>query len=163
MTEQVCAQSMAEMLLGQPELALVTVAQLENLDLAFNDGNDVRALAHLALGDTDTAVASIRRFAIRAAVGVLPGESNDAMLLLASLALHQGDDDAARRFLLNAGSARMPSTRGASRHLARQLGIADAHAADIAALYLPDNQHGPMGATRSMNALRAELTRRAWI
>lgn len=46
-------------------------------------------------GRDETAVAFIRRFATRAALGVLPGESNDAMLLLASLALHQGDADAA--------------------------------------------------------------------
>jgi hypothetical protein len=30
------------------------------------------------------------------------------------------------------------------------------------ALYDPDNPHGPMGVTRSMNAVRAELIRRGW-
>ena len=109
LVEGVCAQSLAEVLLGQPAQALVTVAQLDELDLTINDGNDVRALAHLALGDIDTAVGFLRRFATRAALGVLPSESNDAMLLLASLALHQGDDAAARAYLLDAGSARPPA------------------------------------------------------
>ena len=84
------------------------------------------------------------------------------MLVLAAFARHEGDDDAARSFLLSTGAGRMPSTRGLARHLASQLGIVKDHEADVATLYQPDNPHGPMGATRSLNALRAELARRGW-
>ena len=160
--EFLLGQSLADVLLGRPQVAIAALAQLDDLDLPFNDGNDVRALAHLALGDSDAAHGAARRFVTRAAAGVLPAESNDAMLVLAAFARHEGDDDAARSFLLSTGAGRMPSTRGLARHLASQLGIVKDYEADVATLYQPDNPHGPMGATRSLNALRAELVRRGW-
>ena len=162
MTEWVLQHSLASVLLGQARVALSTLAQLDDLDLPYNDGNDVRALAYLALGDNEAAHGAARRFVTRAAAGVLPAESNDAMLVLASFARHEGDDDDARSFLLSVGTARLPSTRGMARHLASQLGILKVYEADVATIYQPDNPHGPMGATRSLNALRAELARRGW-
>lgn len=56
----------------------------------------------------------------------------------------------------------MPASKGFAGHLAKQLGIIDDDAADVAALYRPDNPHGPMGTTRSLHALRDELARRGW-
>ena len=53
-------------------------------------------------------------------------------------------------------------TSTAGRYLARQLGIIDELLADVATLNEPSNPHGGMGATRSMNALGVELTRRGW-
>jgi predicted ATPase len=160
--ELLLGQSLADVLLGRPQVAIAALAQLDDLDLPFNDGNDVRALAHLALGDHDAAESAARRFVARAAAGVLPAESNDGMLVLAAFARHEGDDGAARSFLLSTGAGRMPSTRGLARYLASQLGIAKEWEADVATLYKPDNPHGPMGATRSLHALRAELARRGW-
>ena len=84
------------------------------------------------------------------------------MLLLAALAHHDGDDIAARDYLRVAGIGRQPGTIAFGRHLARQLGIIDEYLADVASLDEPGNPHGGMGATRSMIALRAELTRRGW-
>jgi predicted ATPase/class 3 adenylate cyclase len=158
----VVAAGMSEVMLGLPDAALATVAQLDEFDLPNMDGTEVRALAHLGLGDTETAMTFIRRLAKRAATGVYGAESNDAMLLLAALAHHQGDDNAARDHLRVAGPGRQPGTIAYGRHLARQLGVIDDYLADDAALYTPGNPHGPMGATRSINALRAELTRRGW-
>ena len=128
-------------------------------DLPFMDGTDVRALAHLALGDIGPATEHIRQHAKRAATGRYPRESNEAMMLLAALAQHIGDDDAARQFMLNAGTGRSPATSGFARHLARQLGIADEYAADAQALQQPGNPHSALSATRSLNAMRAKLTR----
>jgi predicted ATPase/class 3 adenylate cyclase len=162
LSESVQAAAMSEVLLGQPVTALATVAQLDEFEFPFNDGTQVRALAHLALGDADTATSYIRGMAVRAATGAFPAESNDAMFLLAALSHHEGDDDAARRLVFSAGDGRTPSSKGFSRHFAKQLGIIDEYAADVAALYKPDNPHGPMGTTRSLNALRAELARRGW-
>ena len=38
----------------------------------------------------------------------------------------------------------------------------DEYSAEVAALYQPDNPHRPMGITRSLHALRAEVARRGW-
>ena len=84
------------------------------------------------------------------------------MLLLAALAKHVGEGDAARRFVLEAGVGRSPATVSFGRQLAARLGVADEYAADTAALSDPDSPHGPLGATRSLRSLRAELTRRGW-
>ena len=121
MTEQVGAQGLAEVLLEQPELALVTLTQLEDLDVPFNDGQHVRALAHLALGEKRNCSRGHSPFRHASSNWVFPAESSDAMLMLASVALQQGDDTTASAFLLNAGAGRMPSTRGLARHLASRL------------------------------------------
>ena len=73
--------------------------------------------------------------------------------MFAALAHHQGDDETARHFLLNAGQGRQPGTTAYGRHLARQLGIFDA--------YL-DQPQMEMGLVRSMKPLRAELAHRGW-
>jgi hypothetical protein len=65
--------------------------------------------------------------------------------------------------VLSAGDGRMPGSKGFLRHLAQQLGIIDEYVAEVAALYRPDNPHGSMGRTRSLHALRVELTRRGWM
>ena len=158
----VVSAAMSEVMLGLPDAALATVAQLDNFDLPNMDGTEVRALAYLALGDTETAMTFIQRLAKRAATGVYGAESNDAMLLFAALAHHDGDDNAARDYLRVAGIGRQPGTIAFGRHLARHLGIIDEYIADAASLNEPGNPHGGMGATRSMNALRAELARRSW-
>ncbi len=158
----VVAAAVSEIALGLPDAALVTVAQLDDFDFPNMDGTEVRALAYLALGDTETAMTFIRRLAKRAATGVYGAESNDAMLLFAALAHHDGDDNAARDHLRVTNIGRQPGTIAYGRHLARQLGIIDEYLADFAALGEPANPHGGMGADRSMNALRAELARRGW-
>ena len=52
--------------------------------------------------------------------------------------------------------------RGFAGHLSAQLDIANKFAADMHELNHPGNPHGPGGATRSLRALRTELTRRGW-
>lgn len=59
--------AMSEVLLGRPDTALAMVAKLDAYDLPFMDGTDVRALAHLALGDIGPATEHIRQHAKRAA------------------------------------------------------------------------------------------------
>ena len=154
--------AIAEVLLGQPETALATVAQLGEFDFPAMDGSVVRALAHLSVGDRTAAIPVVQHVAARAATGTWPAESNEAMLLLAALAHHDGDDDKARHLLRDGGDGRTPGSRGFARHLARQLDIFDTYTAEVSSLYQPDNPHGPMGGTRSLHALRTELTRRGW-
>ncbi len=161
-TDMQVSSAMVEVLIGRPEAALTVIAALDDHDLQFGDGTDVRVLAHLALVDVSTATEHLRQHAKRAATGRYSRESNDAMLLLAALAHHVGDGDAARRFMLDSGVGRSPATISFARHLAARLDIADEYAADTYALSQPGNPHGPLGATRSLRALRTELTRRGW-
>ncbi|MEX0847767.1 MAG: adenylate/guanylate cyclase domain-containing protein [Ilumatobacteraceae bacterium] len=162
MVDMAVSSAMAEVMLGRPEVALTVIEALDDYDLQFMDGTDVRVLAHLALGDVSTATEHLRQHAKRAATGRYSRESNDAMLLLAALAQHVGDGDAARQFMLDTGVGRSPATVSFARHLAAQLDVADEYASDTYALSQPGNPHGPLGATRSLRALRTELTRRGW-
>ena len=73
--------------------------------------------------------------------------------MFAALAHHHGDDDAAREFALASGGGRQPGTVAYGRHLARQLDIPDEQMKQISLT---------AGVTRSLNALRSELTRRGW-
>ena len=162
MLDMMVDSAMAEVMIGRPDAALTTIAGLDEYDLPTMDGTNVRALAHLALGDIGTATDHIRQHAKRAATGRYSRESCDAMVLLAALAHHLGDDDAARQFILDAGVGRSSGSFGLARHLAVQLDIADKHAAGLHELLQPGNPHGPLGATRSLRALRNELTCRGW-
>jgi|GEM_PF-1458429 len=152
--------AVSEVLVGQPQAALATVAQLNEFDLPFMDESGVRALAHLARGDTATATIFIRRLATRAATGLFRGESQDAMVLFAALAHFHNDHDIAWRLVLAAGEGRQPGSIAYGRHLARRLGIIDDYTSRIDEQMSQPND--PSGATRSMNALRAELARHGW-
>ena len=73
--------------------------------------------------------------------------------MFAALARHHGDDDAAREFVLATGGGRQPGTIAYGRHLARQLDIPEEQIKQLSV---------EAGVTRSLNALRTELTRRGW-
>ena len=150
---RVVAAAIAEVLLGQPHDALVTVSQLDDFDLPLQDGTEARALAHLAIGDTERALHYIQRLAVRASTGAYPRELDDALLMFAALAHHHGNHDTAREFVLATGGGRQPGTVAYARHLARQLDIPDEQMKQLSLT---------AGVTRSLNALRAELTRRGW-
>jgi hypothetical protein len=149
--------AMGEVLVGEPARALTTLQALEELNLPWLDGTDVKALAHLALGDTEAAADHIHVHARRSLLDRCPGESADTVLLLAALAHSEGDDDNARMLLMSLRALRQPATDGYARHLAAELAISEEYAGRS-----NDPEYFTQSPARSMRTLKAELARRGW-
>ena len=154
-----------EILSGEPETALLSLAALDRARYAYENGepDEIRALAHLALGDVATAVEHIRLHAARALTGTRIRERNDGVLLLAALAHTEGDDDTARALLLNTGLALTCGTVAFARELAVRLGIAEEYRAHEIDAMNPFTTLGPLGTTNATATLRRELARRGWL
>lgn len=153
-----------QVLLGEPEAALRTVEWLESFDPSTFNGDEIRALAHLALGALTEAEVVIRRYAARALTGRMPGETCDSALLLAALAHAGREDDVARDLLLNMGMCLEPGTVIYSGHLAAQLGMALEHGdrQQLTLTYDDASPEGPSGMRMAAAAVRKELARRRW-
>ena len=149
--------------LGEPARALETLTYLEPFDFTFFRGNDIRALAYIALGDHDQAQRFIRAHARQAATGQISGQTGDSVLLLAALAHAEGDSERAADLLLQMGIGQHAATRMFSAHLAARLGVASEHAR----LRREVSNDGPdeqaaTDTTVAMIALRRERTLRGW-
>ena len=133
------------MLLGDPASALRTIEWLEGFDVSIFNGDEIRALAHLALGDAIEAEALIRAHAERALTGRMIGEVCDSALLLAAYAEAEGSQDVARRLLLQMGIGKEAATVIYSEHLAARLGISVQYAERqrIALTYDTSSVEGP--------------------
>ena len=153
-----------QIILGMPAEALDTVAELDAYGLAFYDGAEVRTLAHLELGDIDTAKHHLRIHAARGRTGRYSGEANDSVLLLAALAHAEGDISVARDLLLNSWFCRTDATIIFSHELARRLEVTNEHerCQRRAVTFGSRSPEGINGRHLAMTALRAELTRRGW-
>jgi tetratricopeptide (TPR) repeat protein len=151
----------AKILLGHPEQALETIDWLGELDIEYYDGIEIRALAHLALGNLDEARRLIRVHATRGVSGRLHGEAADSVLLLAELARVEGDDALARHLLTKVGLARGHSTMRIAHDLAIGLDIADECTALLERDVSPDADRTKIAA-RTIAATRSELVRRGW-
>jgi hypothetical protein len=153
-----------QILLGQPEIALERLGPLADVGFAYGALHEIDALAHFASNDIDAARHHIRLHAIEAATGRLARQCNDAVMLLAELALVEDDPETAVHLITNMGVARSPGTIVYARDLAQRLGVSDEHAnhqhavRDMAHHAL----HGLLGSQTAMKALHAELTRRGW-
>ena len=153
--------AVCQIIIGQPETALDTIAWLSDLDLPFYDGAEAAALAHLALGDLDAARRLIERHARRASTDRLSREACDSVLLFAALARAEGDDASARRLLAGMGVGRQPATIAYSRRLAKLLGVEDPQTR-FSSQIDPTHPDGVLGAKLGLRTLRAELARRGW-
>jgi predicted ATPase/class 3 adenylate cyclase len=153
-----------QVILGMPAQALDTVAEVDTYGFALFDGADVRTLAHLEMGEIDTAMGYLRTQVARGRTGLFPGEANDSVLLLAALAHAEGDIDTARELLLQIGMCRTDATIIFSHELARRLELTDEHE-EGQRQSLTFGSRSPEGITGmhlAMTALRDELTRRNW-
>ena len=153
-----------EILTGKPDTALATLATMDRTRFAYHYGepDEIKALAYLALGQLDTAIEHLRAHAAGAMTGKRPRQANDSVLLLATLAHTEGDDDEARALLVNTGIAQSVGTVAFARDLAVRLGIADQYQAHETDAMNPESSLGPLGATNAANMLRNELARRGW-
>jgi predicted ATPase/class 3 adenylate cyclase len=145
------------LLVGEPALALERLEALDGVPFAYEiDG--LRALAHLQLGDLDTARDFVRLHQAEALTGRLSMQVNDTVLLFAALADAEGDHELAAELLVEMGAGRSPMTVKYGEALAERLGVADAYVSRMAAVGTDD----PLGVDRSMAAVRQEATRRGW-
>jgi predicted ATPase/class 3 adenylate cyclase len=152
--------SMCQILLGEPAAALETIAWLDNHKLPHYDGTEIRALAHIALGQLDEARRDIRAHASRGATGRLPTESADSLLLLAALARAEHDDVTACRLLMQVGRPRQHATIYYATVLAGELGITDQYARSLPDA--PQPRTGRATNVSTIDATQAELARRGW-
>jgi predicted ATPase/class 3 adenylate cyclase len=153
-----------EIVLDQPARALERLGDLNQFDLAFFTGDEVRALAHLALGERDQAERIIRNHAKQAVTGQIRAQAGDSLMLLAALANAEGQSQMATELLLHMGVGHHAATRMYSTDLAARLGVATEHATMVRHALRSDAGHDPRAtdATMMMTALHRELARRDW-
>ena len=156
--------AVCQIILGMPAQAIDTLAELGAYGSILNDGTDVRALAHLALGNIDAAMPYLRSHVANSRTGRFPGQANDSVLLLAALACSEGDTDLARELLLQSWFCRTDATIIFSHALARRLDVVDEHerCQRRAVTFGSRSPEGINGMHLAMAALRSELTRRGW-
>ena len=104
---------------------------MDRFELAFDAGDEIRALAYLALGQLDQAERLVRMNVERAATGQIGGQVADSVLLLAALADAEGDRAVATDLLLQMGVGNHAGTRMFSADLAVRLGVPEEHAAGV--------------------------------
>ena len=155
--------AMCLVLIGEPTRALEVVSRRDEYALDYYDGSEIRALAHLALGEMDQARGSVKAHARRAATGRDIAESDDSLVLLAALAHAEGDDQIARDLVSSMGLERQPATIAFAGDLANRLGMLDElqEQRRRMRMLLTEDQR-IVASQRSLAALRAELARRGW-
>ncbi len=151
-------------LMGQPTAALERLEPFADVGYAYGAFHEIDALVSFALNDVDTARHQVRLQATEAATGRISRRCNDAVMLLAELALEEGDHERAVDLITDMGVGRSPGTIVYSRDLARRLGVSDEHVAQQQVFLDSANvgEHGVLGSHTAMKALHAELTRRGW-
>jgi predicted ATPase/class 3 adenylate cyclase len=149
--------------LGRPADALALSERMSRFREVYRMA-DFRAVAQLALGQTEPAVKVIREHAVRGHSGRLSGEAGDSVILLAILAEHDGDQPRAIDLLLRAGTGRSVGVRIPARGLARRLGVAEEFAELERHWRHPRNTgEDAQNIATGMNALRDEMTHRGWL
>ena len=146
------------LLVGEPELTLERLGALEGVPFVYETGGS-RVLAHLALGELDTARDGVRLHAAEAMTGRLSMQANDSVLLFAALADAEGDRELAAELIVEMGTGRSPITIKYGEALAKRLGVEDPYASRLLATGTGDY----LGVDRAMAAVRKEAARRGWI
>jgi hypothetical protein len=146
------------LLVGDPAMTLARLESLGDYPFPYEVGG-FRALAHLALGDLDTAREEIRLHAAEAMVGRLSMQANDTTLLFAALSDAEGNQERAAELIVEMGSGRSPITIKYGEELAQRLGVGDAYARQFVGTRTGDY----LGVDRAMAAVRDEAARRGWV
>ncbi|HUW03749.1 MAG TPA: hypothetical protein VMW08_15440, partial [Acidimicrobiales bacterium] len=151
------AEAMAHAELGDVDQALAVADELDPINTVFAKSDDARIVAHLRIGDHESALPLLKEQALDAVTGRLSRAANDAMLYLALLA-EPGEPDLATRRLMAVEQTRTPPTIASSMALARRLGAAEGFGE------AQDRGRADRVASgrRAMAALREELTVLGW-
>jgi hypothetical protein len=156
------ALTVCNLLLGDPGSALAAAEGGSFVRSAFGPIDFHAALCHIVRKDLDQAVPLLRDLAHRSVSGRVRMEAGTVLLLLAELARVEGDDQAAREFLLVSTMPRTADLLAYARHLAEALGVgleyrdlrADQSKGDIT---WHDRHH-----LECIAAVRIEMARRGW-
>ena len=154
--------AVCQILNGQPAAALDTITLLESHSITWRRGDDLRALAHLALGDVVQAMHHVRLITEHGLTGRIWGEASNCLIVHAFV--HAAENNPGRARDLFTHITAPTGTVGIiyASHAARQLGITDALRQRILdhVNCTPDQQRSRYANT--MAALRAETTLRGW-
>ena len=112
----------AELMCGDPESAIERLDTYPWWKTIWDSSPILRAVALIDLGRINEAADLIITFGDDALRGRLARRSNDALVGLAALAIHRGDDEHAWRLLRAAAVPRSPFTIGVAEFLAERIG-----------------------------------------
>lgn len=147
------------LLAGDPHTALQAATRYSDARPGLGTGDELKALAHVALGELDEARDATRVYAHAAASGRVVQQPTEALLLLAVLADAEGDRAIARDLVLNMGRCRSSQTIHYAVHIADQLGVPGEYQASQSAITSTDIKHR---AVQDLQTLQTEMTRRDW-
>ena len=114
-------RAMCHLLLGDVGRTFALIDWVDTYPNLFGKLREIRALAHLALGEVDIATRHIRDHCLEAITGRVPASCNDSVLLLAALAHAEGDKQRANELLIRMGLGQSPATTAYARNLAYRL------------------------------------------
>ena len=119
-----CGLSLAatEVMCGEPEAALEVLDSYPWWKSVWDSSPIVRAVALIDLGRVNAAADLVVTFGYDALLGRLARRSNDALVGLAALAIHQGEREHAWKLLQEGASPRSPFTIVLSEYLADRIG-----------------------------------------
>ncbi|MFT7583515.1 MAG: putative ATPase/class 3 adenylate cyclase [Myxococcota bacterium] len=148
------------LLAGDPHTALQSATHYSDARPGLGTGDELKALAYVALGELNEALNATRAYAHAAASGRVVQQPTDALLLLAVLADAEGDRDNARDLVLNMGRCRASQTINYALHVADQLGVSAEYQASQSAITSTDIKPR---AVQDLQTLKSEMTRRGWL
>ncbi len=143
----------AEILDGDPARAIETLGEYDWSKSVWDSSPIVRALALVDLGQANEAAELVVAYGRNALRGRLNRMSNDALVGLASLAIHRGENERAWSLLQAATTPRTPFTIGLAEGLADRIG----HGAELRRAHR--GRSTPLAMLDAASALRAELDR----
>ncbi len=147
------AVASCQIMLGDPETALVTLDDRDWSRSVWDSSPIIRALAKIELGQVGDAADLIITFGYDALRGRLTRMANDAMVGLAALAVQRGEPERAWKLLQEGAVPRTPFTIGLAEFLADRLGYG------VTLRQMHRERETPLLQLDATEALRAELDR----
>jgi hypothetical protein len=155
--------AVSALLLGDPETAL-QIMNGSQQPSAFGAGDEIRALAYVALGDIERARDAVRaqvRVAV-AGAGRIPSHATNSLVLLAVLSYADGDTTTARELVLNMGRVDVAGLAPYSWAFADELEVSADFMNSQHALVVALGDEVRRRANNDLETLRLEITRRDW-
>lgn len=154
--------ALCQILNGQPAAALDTIALLESHRISWRRGDDLLALAHLALGDREQAMHHVRLLTMSSLTGRIWGEAANTLVVHGFVHAAERNPDQARGLFEQITAPTGTIGIIYATHLARELGIADLLTQRILRHVGSGMDEQLARAATTSAALRTEATNRGW-